>query len=163
MTGIDPAEAMVDSSPRRRPRSSRGWSGSSSGGWEEIDEVDAYDVAVALGVFDYVERPAELLRRMVRAATHVVGSFPRRVCGSNCERSATAGAGSESTGTRASDFTASRPRPGGGGGGRPSGKPVAGPLHPHSARRPPPSRAEADDSGPLLLHRSSVEFEVDVA
>ncbi len=30
-------------------------------GWEELTEVDAYDVAVALGVFDYVGTPVELL------------------------------------------------------------------------------------------------------
>jgi hypothetical protein len=45
-------------------------------GWESIDEHDAYDVALALGVFDYVDDPAELLRRMGRAAPHVVASFP---------------------------------------------------------------------------------------
>ncbi len=45
-------------------------------GWEKIDEVDAYDVAIALGVFDYVDQPDDLLRRMGRAAPHVLGSFP---------------------------------------------------------------------------------------
>ena len=45
-------------------------------GWEELDEVDAYDVAVALGVFDYVGEPAELLSRMGRAAGQVIASFP---------------------------------------------------------------------------------------
>jgi hypothetical protein len=45
-------------------------------GWEELDEVDAYDVAIALGVFDYVGEPGELLGRMGRAAGHVIGSFP---------------------------------------------------------------------------------------
>ncbi len=33
-------------------------------------------MAVALGVFDYVATPAELLTRMGRAAEHVVASFP---------------------------------------------------------------------------------------
>jgi len=45
-------------------------------GWEQITEEDAYDVAVALGVFDYIADPDELLRRMSRAAPHVVASFP---------------------------------------------------------------------------------------
>ena len=45
-------------------------------GWEEITETDAYDVAVALGVFDYVDAAAELLKRMSGAAPHVVASFP---------------------------------------------------------------------------------------
>ncbi|HEX7442667.1 MAG TPA: hypothetical protein VF320_02205, partial [Acidimicrobiales bacterium] len=35
-----------------------------------------YDLAVALGVFDYVDRPVELLSRMGAAAGHVVCSFP---------------------------------------------------------------------------------------
>jgi hypothetical protein len=45
-------------------------------GWEEIDEIDGYDLAVALGVFDYVERPADLLARMGKAAPAAVASFP---------------------------------------------------------------------------------------
>jgi hypothetical protein len=45
-------------------------------GWESISEVDAYDLAVALGVFDYVDDPVALLTRMGRAAPHAVGSFP---------------------------------------------------------------------------------------
>jgi hypothetical protein len=47
-----------------------------SRGWEQLTEVDAYDVAVALGVFDYVGEPVELLGRMGRAANHVIASFP---------------------------------------------------------------------------------------
>ncbi len=45
-------------------------------GGKHLSEVDAYDVAIALGVFDYVSEPAELLARMGRAAGHVIGSFP---------------------------------------------------------------------------------------
>ncbi len=45
-------------------------------GWEELDEHERYDLAVALGVFDYVPNPEDLLRVMARAAPHVVGSFP---------------------------------------------------------------------------------------
>lgn len=43
---------------------------------ETLTEVDAYDVAVALGVFDYVAQPTELLRAMGQAAFHVIASFP---------------------------------------------------------------------------------------
>ena len=45
-------------------------------GWEELDDEDGYDLAVALGVFDYVSKPGELLGVMGRAARHAVGSFP---------------------------------------------------------------------------------------
>ena len=45
-------------------------------GWEDIDEVDAYDAAVALGVFDYVGEPEKLLARMGRAAPNAIASFP---------------------------------------------------------------------------------------
>ena len=71
-----PPTAMVELARESRPRSSQGWSRSSSAAGRSSTEVDAYDVAVALGVFDYVRLPAELLTRMGRAATHVVGSFP---------------------------------------------------------------------------------------
>jgi SAM-dependent methyltransferase len=75
ITGIDPAEAMVTLAneqaavfPSLIEVEQRGW--------ESIEEVDAYDLAVALGVFDYVDDPVALLTRMGRAAPHVVGSFP---------------------------------------------------------------------------------------
>ena len=45
-------------------------------GWEQIEEQDSYDAAVALGVFDYVDEPADLLGRMGKAAPGVVCSFP---------------------------------------------------------------------------------------
>jgi len=75
VTGIDPAPAMVD---RAREEAARhpGLVTVEARDWEGIDETDAYDVAAALGVFDYVDEPAELLRRMGRAAPHAVGSFP---------------------------------------------------------------------------------------
>jgi SAM-dependent methyltransferase len=44
--------------------------------WEQIDERDAFDAAVALGVFDYVDEAHELLACMGRAAPHVIASFP---------------------------------------------------------------------------------------
>ena len=75
VTGIDPAEAMVTLA-RRQADESPGLVEVRRAGWEELDEVDAYDLAVALGVFDYVATPADLLRRMGRAAPHAFGSFP---------------------------------------------------------------------------------------
>ncbi len=75
VTGIDPAEAMVDLAVEQAA-SFPGLVDVERRGWEDIDEHDAYDVAIALGVFDYVDRPAELLGRMGGAADHVIGSFP---------------------------------------------------------------------------------------
>lgn len=75
VTGIDPAEAMV-ALAREKAKAAPTLVTVQQRGWEEIEEHDAYDVAVALGVFDYVDDPADLLGRMSRAAPHVVGSFP---------------------------------------------------------------------------------------
>lgn len=75
VTGIDPAPAMV-ALARREAERHPGLVVVQARGWETVDERDAYDVAVALGVFDYVDEPAGLLRRMGVAARHVVGSFP---------------------------------------------------------------------------------------
>ncbi len=75
VTGIDPAEAMV-ALARDQASVYPGLVDVEPRGWEQLTEVDAFDVAVALGVFDYVDQPADLLSRMGRAAPHVVGSFP---------------------------------------------------------------------------------------
>jgi SAM-dependent methyltransferase len=75
VTGIDPAEAMV-SLARQQAADFPGLVDVRQSAWEDLDEVDAHDLAVALGVFDYVADPAELLARMGRAAPHAVGSFP---------------------------------------------------------------------------------------
>jgi SAM-dependent methyltransferase len=75
VTGIDPAPAMV-ALARREAALHPGLVTVQERGWEAIEEDDAYDVAVALGVFDYVDEPAQLLRKMGRAAPHVVASFP---------------------------------------------------------------------------------------
>jgi SAM-dependent methyltransferase len=75
VTGIDPADAMVELA-RKQAEVFPGLVEVEQRGWEELEDVDGYDVAVALGVFDYVGRPADLLTRMGRAATHVVASFP---------------------------------------------------------------------------------------
>ena len=75
VTGIDPAEAMV-ALARQEASVFPDLVDVEQRSWEDLNEVDAYDVAVALGVFDYVADSTELLRRMGRAAPHVVGSFP---------------------------------------------------------------------------------------
>ncbi|MGD0381576.1 MAG: class I SAM-dependent methyltransferase [Acidimicrobiales bacterium] len=75
VTGIDPAPAMV-ALARREAARHPGSVVVEERGWETIAEPDAYDAALALGVFDYVDDPAELLRRMGDAAPHVVASFP---------------------------------------------------------------------------------------
>lgn len=75
VVGIDPADGMV-ALARRQAEEFPGLVEVRQSGWEELDEVDAYDLAVALGVFDYVGDPSELLRRLGRAAPHAVGSFP---------------------------------------------------------------------------------------
>ncbi|MDR3647633.1 MAG: class I SAM-dependent methyltransferase [Acidimicrobiales bacterium] len=75
VTGIDPAPAMV-ALARAEAERHPGSVSVQERGWETVDEHDAYDAAVALGVFDYVDDPADLLGRMGRAAPHVIGSFP---------------------------------------------------------------------------------------
>jgi SAM-dependent methyltransferase len=75
VTGVDPAPAMVALARAEADRYP-GLVDVRQHGWEEIDDEDAYDVAIALGVFDYVDEPSELLQRMGRAAHHVLASFP---------------------------------------------------------------------------------------
>jgi len=75
VTALDPAPAMVAMARAAAARYG-GLVEVQERGWEAIDERDAYDLAVALGVFDYVDEPLDLLERMGAAAPHVVGSFP---------------------------------------------------------------------------------------
>jgi SAM-dependent methyltransferase len=75
VTAIDPAPAMV-ALARLEAGRHPGLVTVQERGWETIEEHDTYDVALALGVFDYVDDPGQLLRRMGRAAPHVVASFP---------------------------------------------------------------------------------------
>jgi SAM-dependent methyltransferase len=75
VTGFDPAENMI-ALAKQQAAAFPGLIDVEQRGWEQLDEVDAYDVAVALGVFDYVGEPAELLGRMGRAANHAIASFP---------------------------------------------------------------------------------------
>jgi 2-polyprenyl-3-methyl-5-hydroxy-6-metoxy-1,4-benzoquinol methylase len=75
VTGIDPAPAMVELAVKRAEEFP-GLVNVEQRGWEQIEERDVYDAAVALGVYDYVENPRDLIARMGRAARHVIASFP---------------------------------------------------------------------------------------
>jgi SAM-dependent methyltransferase len=75
VNGLDPAPNMV-SLARAEADRHPGMVTVQERRWEDIDEVDRYDAAVALGVFDYVDDPADLLTRMGRAAPNVFASFP---------------------------------------------------------------------------------------
>ncbi|HEX3979761.1 MAG TPA: methyltransferase domain-containing protein, partial [Acidimicrobiales bacterium] len=75
VSGIDPADAMV-ALATLEASSYPGLVDVDQRRWEELTEVDAFDLAVTLGVLDYVAQPARLLESMGRAAPHVVGSFP---------------------------------------------------------------------------------------
>lgn len=76
VTGLEPAASMLELARLAAARYP-GLVEVREGRWEEIDEGDRYDLAVALGVYDYVDEPEELTRRMASAAPSVVGSFPR--------------------------------------------------------------------------------------
>ena len=76
VTGIEPAAQMVELAQRQADRFP-GLVEVRQASWEDLDEHDAYDMATALGIFDYVKPAAELLTRLGAAAPSVVASFPR--------------------------------------------------------------------------------------
>jgi len=75
VTGLDPAPAMLQLAVKIAARYP-GLAEVQQGRWEDLREEDAHDVAVALGVFDYVDQPAVLLAHLGRAAPRVIASFP---------------------------------------------------------------------------------------
>jgi SAM-dependent methyltransferase len=75
VTGIDPAPAMV-ALAKQRAAAYPDLVVVEQRGWEDIKEIDSYDAAVALGVYDYVADPRDLLSRMGKAAPAVIASFP---------------------------------------------------------------------------------------
>jgi len=75
VVGIDPADNMV-ALAKVQAEAYPGLVEVEQRGWEDLVETDAYDVAIALGVYDYVGDPVDLLGRMGRAADLVIGSFP---------------------------------------------------------------------------------------
>ncbi len=75
VTGIEPAPSMLELARAEAARFP-GQVQVREGSWEELDEKDAYDMVAALGIFDYVDTPVELLTRLAMAAPSVVASFP---------------------------------------------------------------------------------------
>ena len=75
VTGLEPAPGMLELARAEAARFP-GLVDVRQGSWSDIDERDEYDMAVGLGLFDYVETPADLLTRLGRAARSVVASFP---------------------------------------------------------------------------------------
>lgn len=78
VTGIDPAPGMVRLAQLEADRLPAGMVTVRQLAWEDLDARDEYDLATALGVFDYVDAAGDLLRKMAAAAPFVVGSFPSR-------------------------------------------------------------------------------------
>lgn len=76
VTGLEPAPAMLELARAEAARFP-GLVEVRDGSWEGIDGSESYDLAAALGVFDYVGNAGELLSRLGLAATSVVASFPR--------------------------------------------------------------------------------------
>ncbi|HWI05330.1 MAG TPA: methyltransferase domain-containing protein [Acidimicrobiales bacterium] len=75
VTGLEPAPAMLTLA-RAEAEKFPELIEVREGSWEGLDGSESYDVAIALGVFDYVIAPAELLSRLAAVATSVVASFP---------------------------------------------------------------------------------------
>jgi SAM-dependent methyltransferase len=75
VTGIEPAPDMAVLA-EREASAFPGLVDVRRQGWEDLQDENTYDLAVAMGVFDYVGNPVELLRVLGRAADRVVGSFP---------------------------------------------------------------------------------------
>lgn len=76
VTGLEPAPAMLELA-RAEAAKFPGLVDVRDGSWEGLDASDTYDLAIALGVFDYVTTPQPLLSRLALVATSVVASFPR--------------------------------------------------------------------------------------
>lgn len=78
VTGIEPAPQMVALARQAAARCD-GQAEVVTMGWEDLEGWGGgpFDVAVALGVFDYVSNPEDLLTAMAAKAEHVIGSFPR--------------------------------------------------------------------------------------
>lgn len=75
VTGFDPADNMVAMARHQAARFD-GLVEVRQHGWEDLEDVDRYDLAIALGVFDYVDDAVGLLGRMGKAARHALASFP---------------------------------------------------------------------------------------
>ncbi|MEJ7582508.1 MAG: class I SAM-dependent methyltransferase [Acidimicrobiales bacterium] len=79
VTGLEPAPGMLRLAQEAAARCN-GLVDVVPGGWEDLarwDPGDRYDVAVALGIFDYLPNPGDLLAAMAAVAGHSIVSFPR--------------------------------------------------------------------------------------
>ena len=75
VTGVEPADAMFALAQEEARRLGPNVAVQQRG-WEDLTADDSFDLAVALGVFDYVDDDRALLRRLAASAPYVVGSFP---------------------------------------------------------------------------------------
>jgi SAM-dependent methyltransferase len=78
VVGVEPAPGMIELARNEASRCN-GLAEVVEMGWEQIQAWhtgEPFDVAIALGVFDYVPNPEDLLGAMAGAARHVVASFP---------------------------------------------------------------------------------------
>jgi len=75
VTGLEPAPGML-ALARAEAARFPGLVEVRAGSWNDLSARDQYDMAVALGLFDYVETAADLLSRLGTAAKSVVASFP---------------------------------------------------------------------------------------
>jgi SAM-dependent methyltransferase len=105
VTGIEPAEGMYDLATAEAGRLGDLVTVERRG-WEDITEADQFDLAVALGVFDYVDDAAALLRRLAGAAPYVVGSFPTPGLRTNLRKIRYGRRGVQVHGTTAPDLVA---------------------------------------------------------
>jgi SAM-dependent methyltransferase len=75
VTGIEPADAMFQLASAEAHRLGDSVSVQKRG-WEDLTDHDRFDMAAALGVFDYVDDADALLARLAGSAPFVVASFP---------------------------------------------------------------------------------------
>lgn len=75
VTGIEPAKSMLQLA-RAEAERFPGKVTVKEGSWEGLDGSQHYDMATALGIFDYVDTPVELLARLAKVAPSVIASFP---------------------------------------------------------------------------------------
>src|SRR5262245_25361253 len=79
VTGIEPADGMVELA-QREAAACNGLVDVVPIGWEQLASWhtgEPFDVAVALGVFDYVPDGGALLTTLAKVARYAVASFPR--------------------------------------------------------------------------------------
>lgn len=88
VTGIEPAPGMIELA-EAAAADCDGLVEVVEMGWEGLrtwDDRPRFDVAVALGIFDYVPDAADLLSTMASVADHCIASFPRPGLRTNLRR-----------------------------------------------------------------------------